>query len=73
MTQSSNTGTAIVETVAEYEDTSLQDLPSLEDWIDADTARKLLSDRSTWTEPLEFTYLWYHVTVSPTGEVTITP
>lgn len=73
MAQSSEITKTIVETVAEYENASLENLPSLADKVDSDTFHQLTVTDCELTEPVEFTYLWYEITVQPDGEVTITP
>lgn len=64
---------AVVETVADYENASPEELPPLADDIDAETFHQLVSGGSELTEPVRFEYLWYDVTVLPGGEVVVTP
>lgn len=71
MTQSDVTRT-IVNTVAEQEGVSPEELPSLEENINAEAFSQLTDTHGPPPEPLEFTYVWYQVTVHPSGEVTIT-
>lgn len=73
MKQRSSPEKAIVETVAEYEDIPQEELPPLEQWLDPQTLHKLIDDQNDRTESLRFSYLWYQVTVSSTGEITVTP
>lgn len=63
----------IVDSVAESEQAPPEVLPSLEDWLDPETFTDLTSTGSGRTDPLEFTYLWYQITVDPTEEVTVHP
>lgn len=72
MAESSDVPKTIVDTVAEYEQCPPEILPSLEEKIDSETYRILTTGEGQPTEPLEFTYLWYQVTVLPTGDVVIT-
>lgn len=73
MGQSFDVTRAIVKTVADYENTSPEQLPPLEDKIDAETFQQLSPKIGELTEPLHFEYLWYEVTVLPDGEVIVTP
>ena len=63
---------AIEIAVAEHERVTCDDLPPLEEWVDPETFAKLTADRTEWDGPLEFTYIWYRVTISPDGGVTVT-
>lgn len=73
MAQSSEVTEIIVKTVADYENTSPDDLPPLADKLDTETFQKLTGPDAQRTEPVEFEYLWYDVTVLPDGEVNVTP
>lgn len=73
MAPSSNVAHEIVKTVADYENSSPNDLPPLEDKIDSETHHQIASFESELTEPLTFEYLFYDVTVLPDGEVIVTP
>lgn len=73
MAQSSEITKSIVETVAEYENASPENLPPLADKIDSETFHQLTATDCKLPEPIEFTYLWYEITVQPDGGVTITP
>ena len=64
---------SIVRTVAEYENVSPEDLPPLEERIDSKTLTQLEGAESRLTEPLEFSYVFYRVTVQPDGEVNVIP
>lgn len=64
---------SIVRSVAEYENVSPEDLPPLEEKIEAGTLRQLGGAERRLSEPLEFSYLFYQVTVQPGGDVTVTP
>lgn len=64
---------AVIETVAEYEKVKPDDLPTLAYSVDSATLTKLTTRWDDQTEPIEFTYVWYEVTIDPTGKVTITP
>ena len=63
----------IVETVADYEDTSPDELPPLVNNLDEKTFQQLTASEGQVTEPLSFEYLWYDVTVLPDKEVIVTP
>lgn len=65
--------TAITAEVAACEDTSPRTLPDLEAWISPETLDTLSTACTDRTEPLEFAYLWYRVTVHPNGEIAVTP
>lgn len=73
MAQSSEVTEIIVKTVADYENTSPDDLPPLADKLDAETFHQLTTPDEEVTEPLEFEYLFYDVTVLPDREVVVTP
>lgn len=73
MTQQSDATKTIVSTVAEYEQCPPEALPALKEKIDSETYRKLTTVEGPLTEPLNFEYLWYQVTVQPDGEVIVTP
>lgn len=59
--------------VADYEEISPSELPPFDDWVAGETRRKLTAANRDRKESLEFTYLWYHVSVSPAGDGTVTP
>lgn len=71
MVQSSTVIETVVNTVAEEENTSPEKLPPLEDNIDPVTFSQLTANKGPPEEPLEFTYLWYRVTVYPNGAVAV--
>lgn len=73
MAQSSEVTQTIVNTVADYENTSPEVLPPLADKLDAETYNQLTASKRQLTERLEFEYLWYQVTVEPDGEVIFRP
>lgn len=73
MAQSSEVTKTIVKTVADYENASPEVLPPLADKLDSETYNKLTAIERHLTEPLNFEYLWYDVTVFPDGEVIVTP
>ncbi|QLD89549.1 hypothetical protein HWV07_11105 [Natronomonas salina] len=73
MPQPSDVARQVVKTVADYENSSLNDLPPLEDKIDSETYHQIASFESELTEPLTFEYLFYDITVLPEGEVIVTP
>ena len=73
MALSSDVTKTIVSRVAEYEQCPPEKLPALEEKIDSDTYRQLMSCEDPLHGPLEFEYLWYQVTVEPDGEVTVRP
>lgn len=62
---------SVVETVAAFEEVSPEDLPALTDAVPSEIVTRLTTEWPNQTDPIEFTYIWYHVTVSPTGEITI--
>lgn len=63
----------IVREVAEYENVQPEDLPPIEDMIPIDVRYILADEQADWSETLHFTYLWYHITVQPSGAVTVEP
>lgn len=63
----------VIETVAAYEEVQPADLPTLALSVDTATLTKLTTGWNDQTEPIEFTYVWYEVTIDPTGKVTVTP
>lgn len=73
MTLISDVTDSIVETVADHENVSPEELPPLEEKIPSAQFDKLTAPESGLSEPMEFEYLWYQVTVHPAGEVTVTP
>lgn len=73
MTPGPDVAKSIVETVATYENTVPDQLPSLEDKLATETFQQLPDAESQLTEPLNFQYLWYEVTVLPDREVVVTP
>lgn len=62
----------IVRAVAGYEKVDPGDLPPVEDSVPLDVFHKL-KDVQNGSEPLQFTYLWYQITVQPSGEVAVEP
>lgn len=56
--------------VADRENASPDQLPALEEMIDAKTYQQLIASDEL-TEPLTFKYLFYDVTVLPEGEVIV--
>ena len=73
MAQSSTVAKAITNKVAEYEECPPEVLPELKEKIDPETYRQLTTVEGPLTEPLEFEYLWYQVTVLPDREIIVTP
>lgn len=73
MAQSSKITKSIVEAVAEYEDTSPDNLPPLAEKIDPETFHRITATDSQLTEPISFEYLWYRITVLPDREVVVSP
>lgn len=73
MGQQTDVTTTIVEKIAGLEDASPTDLPPLADNVSADVAHRLPAIDEEVTERLDFTYLWYQVTIHLDGEVTIIP
>lgn len=73
MGQSSTPVPAIVERVAAHERAEPEELPSLANVVSPDTFARLTTAWADQTEPIEFTYVWYRVTVYPGGEVIVTP
>lgn len=65
--------TTIVNTVADHENVSPDELPPLADKLDTETFQRLTIPEMELTEPLSFEYLWYQVTVLPDGDVVVTP
>lgn len=73
MAQVSTLAQTVVEKVAEFEHVSPENLPRLEDNIDSKTYSQLIDIKGPPAKPLEFSYIWYRVTVYSDGEVTIMP
>ena len=73
MTRQDEATKTIVNRVAEYEQCHPEVLPALEEKIDSEIYHQLTTVDSSLTEPLEFEYLWYQVTVLPDREVIVTP
>lgn len=73
MAQSQDVTESIVRSVAEYENASPEDLPPLAEKIPSNQFDRLTAPESRLSEPMEFEYLWYQVTVHPDSEVTVTP
>lgn len=73
MTDSSPMVQRILAAVAEHENARVEGLPLLRDQVPSTTMDKLTTEWDTQTEPLEFSYLWYTITVSSNGEVSVTP
>lgn len=73
MAHSSKVTKTIVQTVADYENASPDELPALVDKIDAETLNQLVSPESELSEPLIFEYLWYDVIVLPNEAVIVIP
>ena len=73
MADSSKVTKIIVETVADYEQASPNELPPLEDKLDEKTFQQLTAPECQFSEPLSFEYLWYDITVLPEREVIVTP
>lgn len=73
MDQSSEITKTIVETVAEYENALPENLSSVADKVDSETFHRQTATDCELTEPIEFTHLWYEITVQSDGEVAITP
>lgn len=61
----------IVETVATFEEVPPEDLPSLADAVPSEIMTRMTTEWADQTDPIEFTYIWYHITVSPMGEITV--
>lgn len=62
----------VVERVATHEQVAPEDLPSLADAVSPDIYTRLTTAWAEQTDPIEFTYVWYHVTVYPDGGVIVT-
>lgn len=73
MGQPSQLTETIVKTVAEYENVSPADLPPLAERIDSETFHQLAATDRHLTESVEFSYLWYQITVDPNERISITP
>lgn len=73
MGQASPPLSAVVEQVAAHEQVAPEDLPALADAVPPEAYVRLTTAWDEQTNPIEFTYVWYHVTVYPGGEVIITP
>lgn len=73
MAHYTNVTKTIVETVADYEHASPNELPPLEDKLDEKTYQQLTAPEGQLSEPLTFEYLFYDITVLPDGEVVVTP
>ena len=55
--------------IAELEQVNAAELPPLEEWIEPLTQDALSRPWEQLESTVEFTYMWYHVTVHPDGEV----
>lgn len=73
MRQTRDPAEAVIAEVAEQEETSPDDLPSLSDWVDEQTLDRLTSSWDEISRDIDFTYLWYQITVLPNREVVVTP
>ena len=73
MGQSFDPVAATREAVADQEEIPPEVLPPLDEWIESATFQKLMTDWHEQTAPVAFTYIWYAVTVYPSGEVTVRP
>lgn len=73
MTPSSNLTQTIIETIADYELSSTDELPSLADWLDEEIYEQLTAQEDQLTESLTFEYVWYDITILPNGTVVVTP
>lgn len=71
--KSLDTARTIIHAVAEYENVQPEDLPPVKDWVPLDVRHKLVDNQADRSEPLHFTYLWYQITIQPSGEVTVEP
>ena len=71
MSHSSESLKIIKKKIAEHEDVAPRELPDLEDWIGSSMFQWLIDTERGQTEPLEFTYLWYRITLYPSGEFII--
>lgn len=63
----------VVEQVATSEQVSPEDLPAVAEAVSSKTFTRLTTEWIDQAAPIEFTYVWYRVTIAPTGEVTIRP
>lgn len=73
MVESSPHVSSVVEQVAALEQVQPEDLPALADAIPSEIYTRLTTDWANQTDPIEFTYVWYHVAIYPDGEVIVTP
>lgn len=62
---------AVYETVAAHEGVEPADLPPLDNWVHPATRDALTGSWTQLDRSREFHYLWYHVTVHPSGDVTL--
>lgn len=63
----------VVEQVAASEQVSPEDLPAVAEAVSSTTFTRLTTEWVEQTTPIEFSYVWYRVTITPAGEVTIQP
>lgn len=73
MSQPPNSAEFIKETVANSEDIHPRELPELEDWVRSDVFHQLTVPERDQDKTFEFSYLWYQITIRPSGEISITP
>lgn len=62
---------AVEEAVAEAENATPAELPSLEEWVAPGTFRALEGGLDPGSGPVTFDYLWYRVTVFPPSDVVV--
>lgn len=63
----------VIEQVAAFEQISPEDLPAVAESVSPETFTRLTTEWTEQTAPIEFSYVWYGVTITPAGEVTIRP
>lgn len=68
-----NEASIIRRMVADCEGVRPEDLPPLEEWIPLDVRHRLADGQDERSDSLRFRYLWYEITIHPSGEVTVTP
>lgn len=61
----------IKNTIAGHEGVAPRELPDLEEWIGSSMFHRLIETERGQAEPLEFSYLWYRITLYPSGYVTV--
>lgn len=73
MSHSSDLVRTVVKAIAEHEEVPPADLPPLEGSIDSENFKRLTETEVQLTEKLEFSYIWYRITIEADSVVAIDP